>query len=237
MDVSGLLLREQRVESLLPQLQPSSRLGVSCGQRWRLFAETGSACYILGISLTGVRQVAGRWQVGRCYWRGPTAEEAGAQRPDAVPQLDQGSPQNGQETADAKNDAPEKAWDVEMLQAKPFSRGRLRWDRLSRLICFLLLAYVATAVGSWTGGVAPRGREEWYTNVDFEAKASVGRHLEVLSQVSPATPRDPTSVLPKLLSPRSGLRLRLRVSDKQECGTAVRRISNAAARPLLEGEL
>ena len=65
MDVPSLLFRELRVERFLPQLQPSSRFGVSWWQRWQFCAETGSAGYILGVSLVGVRQVAGRQRVSR----------------------------------------------------------------------------------------------------------------------------------------------------------------------------
>ena len=63
MDVSGLLLRELRLERLLPQLQSSGRLGVSWWQRWQFCGETGSAGHILGVSLGGVRQVAVKQRV------------------------------------------------------------------------------------------------------------------------------------------------------------------------------
>ena len=70
--------------------------------------------------------------------------------------------------------------------------------------------------------------------------------LEVLIQVSPATPQqaDPVSstpiVLPKLLSPRSELRLMLRgfqTSRSQDRPPGAEQVSNAAVRPLPDGEL
>ena len=62
------------MERLLPQLQPRSRLEVSWW-RWQFCAGTGSAGYILGISLGGVRQVVGRQRVSRF---GRDADRGGA---------------------------------------------------------------------------------------------------------------------------------------------------------------
>ena len=195
-----------------------------------------------------------RWQAGRGH-RGHAAEEvgaAGAQRPDAVPQVDQSPSQNGncgtekvvikleglqkedvdltqlllleqQEIADAKNDAAEKTQEVETLQAK----------HPAEVDCDGSVSHVSSASCSsplspqqWaqTGGVALRGRSNQVRGVVYQHRfRGQGIHGSLfggseagVSSDSTANgscledayrdDRDPVSVLPKLLSPRSGLR-------------------------------
>ena len=107
-----------------------------------------------------------------------------------------------QEIADAKNDAAENAREVETLEAK----------RPAEVDCDGSVSHVSAASCSsplspqqWALGLAsslPEDArikfEEWHTSTDFEPKASVHPHSEVLSQVSPATPQqaDPVSTTP-----------------------------------------
>ena len=107
-----------------------------------------------------------------------------------------------QEIADAQNDAAQKAREVEMLQAK----------LLAEVDCDGSVSHGSSTSFSspmspqqWALGLAasvPEDAgikfEEWYTNVDIEAKAPVDPYSEVLSQVSPATPQqaDPVSSTP-----------------------------------------
>ena len=125
MDVPSLLLREPRVEILLPQLQPSSRFGVSWWQRWQFCAETGSAGCILGISLGGVPQIARRQRVSR-FGRDADPEDAAAKT----------------EEQDRLNALDTNMVNLEKARGGKPSRGRLRWVRLSCFFCFLLLANV-----------------------------------------------------------------------------------------------
>ena len=141
-----------------------------------------------------------RWQAGRCHRRGPTAEEVGAaraQRRDAVPQVDQGCPQNGNRGTgkrghQARGSAElggrsstalvfDSAGDCGGKERRrregagsgnaageTFTRGRLRWVCLSWIFCFFILDNVAAAVGSWTCGVAPRGRSNQVRGLVFQ---------------------------------------------------------------------
>ena len=101
---------------------------------------------------------------------------------------------------DSKNDAAEKAREVEMLQAK----------RLAEVDCDGSVSHGSSASLSsprspqqWALGLAASLQEdvrvqfeEWCSNVHFEAKASMDHFSEVLSQVSPATPQDADPVSP-----------------------------------------
>ena len=203
-----------------------------------------------------------RWQAGRGHRRGPTAEEAGAagaQRPDAVPQVDQSPPQNGncgtgKGGHQARGLQKEEIDLTQLLLATPPRRQRevetLQAKRLAEVDCSSPLS-----PQQWALGLARIKFEEWYTSVDFEAKASVDPYSEVPSQGSPATPQhaDPVSTTP-IVTTSAGSNFRAAkapfhfaagcavdcgVSDKQESRAApgTQQISNAADRPLREGEL
>ena len=159
-----------------------------------------------------------------------------------------------QEIADAKNDAAEKAREVEMLQAK----------RLAEVDCDGSVSHgssasFAAAVSSWTGGVVPRGRSNQVRRVVYQHRfrgqgirgpsfggsqlcvCSHSNRKRILSRRhrSRRHQRDPTSVLPKLCSPRSGAApcvSAFQTSKSQEWPGAGQ-TSKAAARPLVEGEL
>ena len=105
-----------------------------------------------------------------------------------------------QENVDAKNDAAEKEREVEMLQAK----------RLAEVDCDGSVSHGSSASFSsprspqqWALGLVTSlpedvrvKFEDWCSNADFEAKASVDPYSEVLSQVSPAIRQDADPVSP-----------------------------------------
>ena len=160
-----------------------------------------------------------------------------------------------QELSDAKNEAAEKAREVENAAGEAFGRGRLRRVGFASLFfCILLRATVTSAVGAWTCGVRfqrtfESNSRSGTTASDVETKASVDHHSEVLSQGSPATSQqaDPVSstpmaatitrsaVRPKLLSAPSVLRRLLagfQMSKSKERPPGAEQISNAVAKPL-----